>query len=1387
MTRRNKKNKIIQKNIIRNITVVAILIVFLFVIYRFNFSSKSELTETAKINFKEYGENISLNEQIVDLEVLTDFDGTKYILLPEKINGYFVQQYHVNEMNYNDDSSVNTNNTTESNIITNSTTNTLLENIVTKDSNMITTEEVAGLKKYYLTSQNVEETANEDNEIDVEKESDNTNKDAENKENSENADEKKIDNSNTINQNVVENANTVSTNIVVTNGVEENKIEDNNIKNETEKNEVVLDDNDELDKKEELGYEIYTSENNGIKPGTRYNVYETDEEGKYTLGDIEIEVEYQTISNGDIVLYNQELFFEDEDSQITVTGFIPAEYMLSCTKEETEPLENEMVQYEDLKDYQMLCVYDISIQNDEDTYQPENYEFAPSLTVNILSKDLNTIQNELDVKLIHFAEDEIETIQNFETEQNSVEFAANSFSRYAVIAQRTAIGNSIFINTSGSDKYYYTGKNITDSEQATDEEIYNESDLIDVEINYHSELASNRKNNVSFSQTHGNDYLEALKGTATSSGNSATIPITLKLLNEVSNDWEIRIKFKNINSPYKIANDSQNLYEINSEDNTTIIIKPKPEIMFDSANQINLNIYLTTTGTFSKQRLNNIAIEKAQITEKGTYDLEYQIEDDYSGYISATEQTNLLKYKKTLPIVTDNNGEKKVLIELIDNPFMDRPFGKVIEKYGEKPSKTKENILFGFNGWVSKDENCFIQTDEKTFLQTIAVPITEEQNEIKVDLFVDWVPANTVFVGKNGNSTGGEAPTNPIDTWGNALNKLNENPVEIENASNRETNIIVVVDDVDVNSFFTDTNNIAYTVTSLYKGTDYRIPQEDRNGAKINLKNSVDLKNDLQLDFLNITGSKNYKNTDDKLLATYIKGNSYNLRIGRGMKPLDNDEDITTFSKVQGGGGSNEKYRVVIESGKFSNIYEYRAEDENSTQIPKFNATLIVGNDYDNYTGNDDNLMVYNRVISRSIRGNVEPSDLEKPVYDMYIKSGIIGIDAFEENSSDIAMYSGIYVGGNNFGLNIDYEKGERRLTVEGGKISNIIGGAKTSNEDISCKTSIYVRGSRASIQCIVGGGVMLKTTGDRIIQITGGTIQYSVFAGGNGLVSNNSSTTDGSLSGKTIVYVGGNAHIGGDNRLFINKNSSSGNDGGETLYGAEYGCVFGAGNGKSNRDDALNSGNVTTSHVIINDEAIIKNSIYGGGNYGKISNAESDDVRIDILGGTIGNNVYAGSNNNDVDGNTIINMSNGEVTGTIYGGSNHNGNIKGNSTILVKGGKIAGNVSDEEAIVAEGSSKEEEAIFAGGYGLSTNVGGETNIEIFNTNNIEINGNIYGGSAKGCVEKKSTIKIEKNNSEKNMTITGNVFGGGKAATNKADINVIIDGGTYPRLTVFGRS
>ena len=50
MTRKNrrnnktKKSQTIQRNLIRNIAVILALIVFLFVIYRFNFSSKSELT-----------------------------------------------------------------------------------------------------------------------------------------------------------------------------------------------------------------------------------------------------------------------------------------------------------------------------------------------------------------------------------------------------------------------------------------------------------------------------------------------------------------------------------------------------------------------------------------------------------------------------------------------------------------------------------------------------------------------------------------------------------------------------------------------------------------------------------------------------------------------------------------------------------------------------------------------------------------------------------------------------------------------------------------------------------------------------------------------------------------------------------------------------------------------------------------------------------------------------------------------------------------------------------------------------------------------------------------------------------------------------------------------
>lgn len=117
----------------------------------------------------------------------------------------------------------------------------------------------------------------------------------------------------------------------------------------------------------------------------------------------------------------------------------------------------------------------------------------------------------------------------------------------------------------------------------------------------------------------------------------------------------------------------------------------------------------------------------------------------------------------------------------------------------------------------------------------------------------------------------------------------------------------------------------------------------------------------------------------------------------------------------------------------------------------------------------------------------------------------------------------------------------------------------------------------------ITGGAGTTATYGNRIIQITGGTINYSVFAGSNGYDGNEG---DGTLNGSGYVYIGGNATIG--KTEYVENN--------EKLYGAEAGSIFGIGNGKEGYSTI---GSCDNSTIIIDGNATINRNVYGGGNFG--------------------------------------------------------------------------------------------------------------------------------------------------------------------------------------------
>ena len=597
----------------------------------------------------------------------------------------------------------------------------------------------------------------------------------------------------------------------------------------------------------------------------------------------------------------------------------------------------------------------------------------------------------------------------------------------------------------------------------------------------------------------------------------------------------------------------------------------------------------TNSGKYAENKLRKVTINYYGYN----YD-SVQTDNTPIGTISDTETQNIVTYKKCVPV--DSSGN--ISIQLIDNPFMNRPQKK------------------GFNGWKTNNTNYSnsISTNRNNFVQTLSTNeknIKNSSGEYVIDLYPDWIDANVIFVSSYGNNyNDGKTADTPINNdWNSISSKLNSNIKTCTNASNREANIIVLTNGTLSYSGMTGPNT-AYTLTSMYNGTNYGssstyIDFSSNNGGWGYYDgSSVTLDSDLQLEYLYINSNVSYKNpnattdgTDDAYPCIY--GNMYNLRIGRGILPTSSN--TCTLGQVQGGyyNHSSSEFKLVIESGKYYTLQLYRASTGTGTSNRlTANGTLVIGNDFDRKSNNNENLKIYNRMASKTTTATNSPytaNNSKAFAIEMVVKSGTIGVDYFNSQSASDSSdrnYAGIYVGGHG---QTGIDKSDRRLIVEGGNIANLIGGLNIDSTDANnYKTYIYVKDG--NIMNITGGAGYTHTYGDRIIQVTGGCIKYSISGGSNGVAAS-TSTNNGQLTGNSLIYIGGDANIGATYTKDSNGNKTiteTSKD--ETLYGVNAGNVCGGANGNSRY-----AGQTDGSYIILDGKAVIHNNIFGGGNYGII------------------------------------------------------------------------------------------------------------------------------------------------------------------------------------------
>ena len=699
------------------------------------------------------------------------------------------------------------------------------------------------------------------------------------------------------------------------------------------------------------------------------------------------------------------------------------------------------------------------------------------------------------------------------------------------------------------------GKNNTDNASGTYNETYSDANLAKVNINYYSyDPNKNPKGNNDLEITNPTWAYRSMAADGTY--NNYTVRLTINAPTGKTIDPE-KSWYMELTSPNAAFSSTQTRTEnqsvlssvaVDTENNVSTITMTGNDLSGWTETTEGKTYTVDLVFAFSNNttvNMNNVTNLKVTVNEKILV-----------GYVSADENERqmLFSYIKCLPI----DGSGNVTVELIDNPYMDRPAG------------------YGFNGWTSHQADVNFTINNDTKLQKATVN-TNGAKEVTIDLYVNWSEAFVVFVNaaSGNNSRNGLTPETAVKDWATATGKFtNSTRKTITNASNREVNIIVITGGTV--SGFTNLQP-GLTITSLYDGVDYR-----STTTMWNPNGNVSTNNyDLQLDFLNITGSNNYTSTtttDD--ISRTLYGYGRNVRIGRGMTPINAADARTTFAQIQGGPRSNvsRSYRLVIESGKYANMHLGSVDQYTYTS----SGTMVFGCDYDRIKNENSNLRLYNRAASRSGAGTITSKDAGEPVHKIIIKSGTLGVEAFN-NRDDSYEFSGVYIGGHSSGT----DKSDRIMIVEGGNVANLLGGLAIQTSDTRPRTFIYMKGGH--VQYIVGGAGVSTTRGQRTIQVTGGSVAYSVAGGSNGVTAGTSSSSNptGQLDADSLVYVGGNAVIGTEL--------------GSVIYDVEAGCVLGAGNG----NDVLpeTAGKVNNSHVIIDGEAIITNSVYGGGNFGIVGN----------------------------------------------------------------------------------------------------------------------------------------------------------------------------------------
>ena len=749
--------------------------------------------------------------------------------------------------------------------------------------------------------------------------------------------------------------------------------------------------------------------------------------------------------------------------------------------------------------------------------------------------------------------------------------------------------------------------------------------------------------------------------------------------------------------------------------------------------------------------------------------------DTYST-VSLEETQKNYYYYKYYPV--NNNS---VTIDLINNPFTNLPDSKA------------------FNGWVTDYQGASISKDSYS-MEKVTVPVTYTNgipNPIEISFYTSYVPAtiseykpstdwNSVFsklkegkmqqldinslIGlsaagtykkihvENGSSINNYYDENGIYQTSNSCNNVygcdyyeymnyydQSGNINTFNTSNeyyylatKDTNIILV--GKTINSVWNSQHNKPFTLTAVYNGID------NRNYYSVNSHRFyINCYNNIKIQNIRINGGSSSNNNfvlnSNTKQNGYLYANNYNVTLGRG---ITSDNDNVSFKGVIGASNSNlgqpydpYKYQLQIESGIYNSIAVVNGT--NSTDYDYYiESRGIFGSDYDKISNNNSNLIVYSS-ITGSLSGSIGYLYSKNPgIYTVY-KSGTFGKNKYNNKS-------GIFIGSTN-----TKQTSYAKAVVEGGEIYQIAGSNASLDRKDYNSSYIYIKGGKTNIVAL--GDNQSTSYGNRIGQITSGVVTHALIMGG--LESN-------TLYGSSFAYIGGNAKIGEESSNEV------------SYYNGDNGSIYGQ--GYSNSANSITTNGDT--RLVLNDGVEVLGNVYGGGNYTSINS--QTNIILDLINANILGDVYGASENGDLTGTTTININQDSIiSGSLYGGNDKSGILKGDIIINLLSGTInkslygGGNLGYE--------STEKQGTFVDGN-ITINVGTTDTKPV-------IKESLFGAGKYGSVHKLDEAEENTNKTKitiNNVLINGSLYGGsyGNETMNPniyGDVTIDVNGGNIGNL------